>query len=80
MMSDNDNPFERMAGIARAHQLLFVILVMPPEYRDALRDLLRRWIAGLSPEVADAAIVELFAEVQACYDMVLGDAGFTPGR
>jgi uncharacterized Zn finger protein len=73
MMSDNDNPFERMAEIARAHQLL---LGMLPEFRDVLRDLLRRWIAGLSPEVADAAIVELFAEVQACDDMVMWDAGY----
>ena len=67
MMSDNDNPFERMAEIARALQLL---MSMPPENQHALRDLLRRWIAGLSPEGADAAIVELFAEVRAFDDMV----------
>ena len=75
MMSDNDNPFERMAEIARAHQLFWG---MPPENQHALRDLLRRWIAGLSPEGADAAIVELFAEVQACDDMVMWDAGYRP--
>jgi hypothetical protein len=75
MMSHNGNPFERMAEIARAHELLGG---MPPELRHALRDLLRRWIAGLSPEAADAAIVELFAEVQACDDMVMWDAGYRP--
>ena len=75
MMSDNDNPFERMAEIARAHELLGG---MPPELRHALRDLLRRWIAGLSPEGADAAIVELFAEVQALDNKLLEDVGLFP--
>src|SRR5258708_38901091 len=49
----------KAADVVRAHELL---RGMGPE-RDELRDLLRRCIAGLSPEEADAALVDLFHEI-----------------
>jgi hypothetical protein len=35
-----------------------------------VRDIIRDWIKGLSPEEADAAIVELFREVEVCQKMM----------
>jgi hypothetical protein len=52
---------DRAADSARAHEILEGV---PPEDRAALCDIIRRWIAGLSAEATDAAIVELFAEIQ----------------
>jgi hypothetical protein len=39
-----------------------------------LRDLLRRCIAGLSPEAADAAIVDLFHEIDILDEMMMEES------
>jgi hypothetical protein len=66
-MAETKNSSDRAADIVRAHKLL------PISNKDQndLRNLLRRWIAGLSPDAADAAIVELFNEVQIYDDMMM---------
>jgi hypothetical protein len=60
------------ADVVRACSLLW----LPPEDRDELRDILRRWIAGLPPEKADAALVELFHEIQICDDVEMESRGW----
>ena len=67
------NPSDRAADIVRAHTLLPI----SNQDQNDLRDLLRRWIAGLSPEAADAAIVELFDEVQIYDEMMMESFSFT---
>jgi hypothetical protein len=52
---------DKAADVAFAHELL-VRLDAP--YLNELRDIIRRCIAGLSPEAADAALVELFREIK----------------
>jgi hypothetical protein len=44
--------------------------------RDELRDMLRRWIAGLPPEKVDAALVELFAEIDILEEVMMEHCGF----
>jgi hypothetical protein len=67
------NPSDRAADIVRAHKLLPIC----NQDQNDLRELLRRWIAGLSPEAADAAIIELFDEVQIYDDMMMESFSFT---
>jgi hypothetical protein len=67
------NPSDRASDIVRAHK----VLPISNQDQNDLRDLLRRWIAGLSPEAADAAIVELFDEVQIYDDMMMESFSFT---
>jgi hypothetical protein len=67
------NPSDRAADIVRAHKLLPI----SNQDQNDLRDLLRRWVAGLSPEAADAAIVELFDEVQIYDEMMMESFSFT---
>jgi hypothetical protein len=45
----------------------------PPEERYQVRDAIRTYIAGLPTEAVDAAIIELFEEVQIC-DEVFNEA------
>jgi hypothetical protein len=61
----------KAADVVRAHELLWLV----PE-RDELRDLLRRCIAGLSPEEADAALVDLFHEIDVLEDVTWESCGF----
>jgi hypothetical protein len=51
------------ADIVRAHKLLLYGMRSEEGWHDELRDLLRRRIAGLSPADADAALVDLFREI-----------------
>jgi hypothetical protein len=66
------NTDDRAADVVRAHELLKFI----GGDRAELRDLLRRWIGGLSPEAADAALVDLFREIDICNEVLLEHCGF----
>jgi plasmid stability protein len=61
--------FDRAALVVRARKLL-------GSSNDELRDILRQWIAGLSPEAADAALIELFAEIDTLQEVILEQCGF----
>jgi hypothetical protein len=58
------------ADVVRAHTLLLYGIRAEESWHDELRDLLRRRIAGLSPEAADAALVDLFHEIDILDDMM----------
>ena len=47
--------------------------------RDTLRDAILEYIAGLPREAVDAAIVELFEEMQVLDDVLMESCGFTRG-
>ncbi len=49
---------------------------VPPDLRDELRDIIRRLIADKSSVEADAAIVELFAEIQILDDVIMESYGY----
>jgi hypothetical protein len=47
-----------------------------PENRQELCSILRRWIAGLSAEQADKALIELFHEIDVCDEVKIESCGF----
>jgi hypothetical protein len=62
---------QKAADIARAFEI-FQLLELSGQYaaeRDELLGILRRAIAGLPPQAADAAITELFREIQIADDV-----------
>jgi hypothetical protein len=61
---------DRAALVVRAHDIL-------KGFGDdgELRDILRRWIAIFPPEKADAALVELFAEIDILNDVIFESCG-----
>jgi len=75
------DPMIKAADVVRAHELLRFVCPGPFEQqmgegdRDELRDLLRRCIAGLSPEEADAALVDLFHEIDVLEDVIWESCG-----
>jgi len=66
----------KAADVVRAHELLGDMGSGQMGGRDELRDLLRRCIAGLSPEEADAALVDLFHEIDVLDDVIWESCGF----
>jgi hypothetical protein len=68
-----DSYVDKASDVARAHSLL---MELPPEVREELCDILRRWIAGRSPEQADTALVELFHEIQVCDEVLMERCGY----
>jgi len=63
------NTDDRAADVVRAHELLKFI----GGDRAELRDLLRRWIGGLSPEAADAALRSTFA-TRCCWSTAVSES------
>jgi hypothetical protein len=65
----------RAALVVRAHDILKFLgdghSVYGGKRHGELRDILRDWIASFPPEKADAALAELFAEID-----ILGDVIF----
>jgi len=66
-----DNIDQKAADVILARKLL------GGDGNDALRDLLRRRIAGKTPAEADAAIVELFAEIDILQETLLEHCGLS---
>jgi hypothetical protein len=64
-------PDRASAFLAMTH-----LLSLPPEVRDEIRDAVRYYIAGLAPEAADAAMVELFNELEVYDDVSMEEMGF----
>jgi hypothetical protein len=58
--------------VARARELIHT----SPRNCDELRDILRNVIAGLDPGAADAALVELFREIQILDNVILEECGY----
>lgn len=61
----------RAADVVRAVSLLWC----HPDDRVEFCDIIRRCIAGLPPEQADAALVGLFREIQICHDTEMESLG-----
>jgi hypothetical protein len=64
----------RAADVIRVHDLMMMI---GPENRQELCNILRRLIAGLSPEQADKALIEFFHEIEVCHEVMMEGFGFT---
>jgi hypothetical protein len=74
MTSSENNKAGDVVRMTRA------LMPMGPADLGEVCDILRRLIAGLPPEAADAAIVALFNEVQICDDVEWEEHGYTRGE
>ena len=73
-MSNDD----KAALVVRAECIL--AYCCPRYHLEELRDLLRQVIAGLPPEAADAALVQLFADVEVCHEVLREEHGLRSGE